>query len=108
MTSRSAAASTVSGSENWETYTDGSDVEDEPDARDAYYARMRANKRGTPEGGYDAPAQSLGAGKRAKGYGGGLRTVGSPQRQMIVEEATTGVEGSEAGWTDDGDIGDTF
>ncbi|KAJ9618913.1 Microtubule bundling protein [Taxawa tesnikishii (nom. ined.)] len=71
MTSRSAAASTVSGSENWETYTDGSDVEDEPDARDAYYARMRANKRGTPEGGYDAPAQSLGAGKRAKGYGEG-------------------------------------
>lgn len=46
ITSQSHASSAVSGSENWETYTDNSDVEDgepEPDARDAYYAKLRTH-----------------------------------------------------------------
>lgn len=104
MTSNSA----VSGSENWETYTDASenDYEPEPDARDAYYAKMRSAKRGSPEDGYENVVHS--AGKKAKGYGlgiggGSLRPAGHPR--LITEETGSGVEGSEAGWTD---VGETF
>lgn len=101
--------STVSGSENWETYTDASDdYEPETDARAAYYAKIRTAKRGTPEDGYDSVIQSSGPGKKVKGYGlgiggGGLRAVG-PQRHGITEEGAS-VDGSEAGWTD---VGETF
>lgn len=101
--------STVSGSENWETYTDASDdYEPETDARAAYYAKIRTAKRGTPEDGYDSVVQSSGPGKKVKGYGlgiggGGLRAVG-PQRHGITEEGAS-VDGSEAGWTD---VGETF
>lgn len=90
----------VSGSENWETYTDASDdCEPETDARAAYYAKMRASKRGTPEDGYDVSS----VGKKVKGYGlgiggGGVRAVGQPHH-AIAEE------GSEAAWSD---VGETF
>lgn len=105
MTSNSA----VSGSENWETYTDASD--DEADARADHYTSARLAKRETPEDGYDSVVQNSGVGKKVKGYGlgvggGGLRIVGRPQH-AIAEEGISG-EGSEAGWTDDGDNGETF
>lgn len=102
MTSNSAA----SGSENWETYTDASenDYEPEPDARDAYYAKMRAAKRGSPEDGYENAVQNAGLGKKVKNYGLGIGG-GGPRPRQIVEESGSGVEGSEAGWTD---VGETF
>ncbi|KAL1302909.1 hypothetical protein AAFC00_003234 [Neodothiora populina] len=63
MTSNSA----VSGSENWETYTDASeDCEPEPDARAAYFAKIRTVQRGSPEGGYDHAMQKSGVGKMAR------------------------------------------
>lgn len=46
----SSVASQVSGSENWETYTDASEA-DEADAREAYYAKVKAQqgrKRSSP------------------------------------------------------------
>lgn len=70
-----------SGSENWETYTDTSETE-EADASEAYYAKVHAQKR---------PATAHGA------------PMGTTKRQAVIQE-----EGSEAGWTDDGDIGDTY
>ena len=89
MTTQSAA----SGSENWETYTDASD--EEPDARDAYYAKVRSVKRLSPD---NVQADVT---KKIKSYGlgikgaAGLRTVGH-------DGGAVGVEGSDAGWTDDG------
>ncbi|KAF1981247.1 hypothetical protein K402DRAFT_398686 [Aulographum hederae CBS 113979] len=89
----------TSGSENWETYTEGSD-EPEQDATDAYYAKVRMaesrsrTKRATPEDGYDA--RTLEAPKRPRGIPG----VG----EMRVEVNGAGarvISGSECGWTDD-------
>ena len=97
--------SAVSGSENWETYTDASDdYEAEADARADYYAKTRLAKRGTPEDGYDSVVQSSGTGKKVKGYGlgiggGGLRAIGHAQHGI------SGSEGSEGGWTD---VAETF
>lgn len=90
--------SVVSGSENWETYTDASgDFEPETDARAAYYAKMRAAKRESPDDGYDG--RNAGVGKTFKGYTlSGVRAIGNP-RQVIAEES------SEVGWTD---VGETF
>ncbi|KAG9674336.1 hypothetical protein KCU99_g8697, partial [Aureobasidium melanogenum] len=60
-------SSAVSGSENWETYTDASDDE-EPDARMAYYAKVRTTQRDSPEdGAYEDPRKGLGAKVRAIG-----------------------------------------
>lgn len=101
--------SAVSGSENWETYTDASgDYEPEPDARDAYYAKIRATKRGSPDDDYRGANQTLGTGNNRKGYGlgiggPGVRAVGHPQDSSIMQVG--GAEGSEAGWTD---CGETF
>lgn len=95
--------SVVSGSENWETYTDASgDYEPETDARAAYYAKMRTAKRDSPDDGYDR--YNAGTEKKFKGYTlgagapGGVRAIGNP-RHVIAEE------GSEVGWTD---VGETF
>lgn len=102
--------SAVSGSENWETYTDASgDYEPEPDARPGYYSKMRAIKRDTPEDGHESMIQNSGMGKKTKGYGlgidgTGLRAIGR-SHHAIAEEGGLGVEGSEAGWTD---VGETF
>lgn len=75
--------SAVSGSENWETYTDASDDE-EPDARMTYFAKVRSAKR-------DSPEDSAYGGEN--GFGGKLRTVGVAD------------DGSENAWTD---VGETF
>ncbi|KAL9122513.1 MAG: hypothetical protein Q9187_000931 [Circinaria calcarea] len=87
ISSTSTATNTnVSGSENWETYDDAS--EPEPDASEAYYAKLKAarGKRFTPEGGYSPPR--VGAGKKIKGPHG-------------TRSAETSKAGSEAGWTDE-------
>lgn len=92
-TSSVTSGSAVSGSENWETYTDASD-NDEADASDAHYARMKAaqmrQKRQMP-----SPGKDIGPGKKFRGA-----------HMAVVDE--NAVEGSEAGWTDDGDVGDTY
>ncbi|KAH0417966.1 hypothetical protein KCU90_g12067, partial [Aureobasidium melanogenum] len=77
-------SSAVSGSENWETYTDASDDE-EPDARMAYYAKVRATKRESPE---DAAYEETG-----KGFGAKVRAIGVSD------------DGTEAAWSD---VGETF
>ncbi|KAA6408492.1 MAG: hypothetical protein FRX48_07574 [Lasallia pustulata] len=92
----STATNTVSGSENWETYDDAS--EPEPDASEAYYAKLKAarGKRFTPEGGYTPPRGA--AGKKFKGIRG-VEAGGA----TIVEEASGQLvkAGSDAGWTDE-------
>ena len=87
VSSTSTATNTnVSGSENWETYDDAS--EPEPDASEAYYAKLKAarGKRLTPEGGYSPPR--AGTGKKMRGLPGTVH-------------AETLKAGSEAGWTDE-------
>ncbi|KAI5197258.1 hypothetical protein E4T39_07398 [Aureobasidium subglaciale] len=76
--------SAVSGSENWETYTDASDDE-EPDSRMAYYAKVRTTKRDSPE--------DSAYGGAAKGFGAKVKAIG-------VSE-----DGSETAWSD---VGETF
>ena len=96
-TSTSTATNTVtSGSENWETYSDAS--EPEPDASEAYYAKLRAaqGKRLTPEGGYSPPR--IGAGKKLKG----VQAVGPGSGAQVVDETGRLVSaGTETGWTDE-------
>ncbi|THX37483.1 hypothetical protein D6D10_05851 [Aureobasidium pullulans] len=76
--------SAVSGSENWETYTDASDDE-EPDPRMAYYAKVRTNKRDSPED---------------SAYGGAGKGFGAKVRAIGVSD-----DGSETAWSD---VGETF
>ncbi|KAH0565142.1 hypothetical protein GP486_001454 [Trichoglossum hirsutum] len=97
VSTTSTATNTVSGSENWETYDDAS--EPEPDASEAYYAKLRSAraKRYTPDGGYSAPLG--GAGKKLKGIraaGVEVETLMEGQGGQLVK-----VSGSEAGWTDE-------
>lgn len=90
----SGAASMVSGSENWETYTDNSETE-EADATEAYYAKVKAQQmrqQGWKRPAPGTPGVQSGAAKRMR------------DQQTIVE----GREGSDAGWTDDGEVGETF
>jgi len=100
-TSVTTANTAVSGSENWETYDDASDPEPEPDASEAYYAKMRAarGKRWTPEDGYTSPNGGH-AGKKLRGLGMG-RGVGMEMVVMGEEDSLRRIEGSEAGWTDE-------
>jgi protein regulator of cytokinesis 1 len=93
ISGQSQSSINISGSENWETYDDNS--EPEPDASDAYYAKLRAarGKRFTPEQGF-APTNSQD--KRIRGippsasYGGPI---------MIDQEGNRIISGSE--WTDE-------
>ncbi|KAK3632876.1 Microtubule bundling protein [Elasticomyces elasticus] len=83
---------TVSGSENWETYsTDHSDNE-EVDATEAYYAKVRAQQQRQQN---HAPAY-----QQLKRPGTATQQLGQRKREHVIAE-----EGSEAGWTDDGDVG---
>lgn len=88
-----AAGSLASGSENWEIYTDASET-DEVDAREAYYARVKAqqaravDKRQSP-----APAMPMLAKRSAL-----------ERNDNAYREGT--VEGSDAAWTDD--LGEVF
>ncbi|KFH41643.1 Anaphase spindle elongation protein-like protein [Hapsidospora chrysogenum ATCC 11550] len=85
--------SAVSGSENWETFDDNS--EPEPDASDAYYAKLRAarNKRMLEPGHH--PTSSSSQLKRARG----LPAYAGQPPVMIDQEGNRIVSGSE--WTDD-------
>ncbi|KAF4472726.1 anaphase spindle elongation 1 [Fusarium albosuccineum] len=93
ISGNSMASTNISGSENWETYDDNS--EPEPDASDAYYAKLRAarSKRFTPEQGH-RPTSSQS--KRIRGippsasYGGPV---------MIDQDGNRIISGSE--WTDE-------
>ena len=91
----SGQGSVVSGSENWETYTDTSETE-EVDATEAYYAKVKAQQMRQQGYKRSAPGTQMGATKRMR------------EQEAIAEESVPGVGGSDAGWTDDGDIGDTY
>jgi protein regulator of cytokinesis 1 len=88
QTSNSTTTTTVSGSENWETFDDAS--EDEVDASDIYYAKLRAaqGKRFAPDDGMDM------IGKKSKG----IRSVSpdGPHPGQVLR-----VAGSDTEWTDD-------
>jgi protein regulator of cytokinesis 1 len=92
ISSTSHASTAISGSENWETYDDNS--EPEPDASDAYYAKLRAarGKRFEPEQGHRPTSSQA---KRARGvppgYGGGV--------VMVDQDGQRIISGSE--WTDE-------
>lgn len=89
--SSTSSSTAVSGSENWETYDDNS--EPEPDASDAYYAKLRAarTKRQEPEYGYStAPGQP----KRMRGI---PPPIGYTGPVMIDEDGNRIVSGSEWG-----------
>ena len=91
ISNTSAATTTVSGSENWETY--GSDEEE--DASDAYHARLRAarGKRFSPEDSYPG-----GQPKRQKG----IPPYGAHAGHVLTDsEGNRIVSGSEANWTDE-------
>lgn len=88
QSSNSSSANTVtSGSENWETFDDAS--EDEADASDVYFAKLRAahGKRIAPDDGLDM-------GKKTKG----IRSVSpdGPHPGQVLR-----VAGSDTEWTDD-------
>jgi protein regulator of cytokinesis 1 len=97
--STGTGATMQSGSENWETFSEQSDDPPERDV-DLYYHRqqMARSKRFTPEGGHAASPRGVN-GKKLRG----IRPVDGA---YMVEEGGTmvrTVEGSECGWTDDGD-----
>ncbi|KAI1106243.1 microtubule associated protein-domain-containing protein [Jackrogersella minutella] len=87
----SNTSTTVSGSENWETYDDNS--EPEPDASDAYYAKVRAArvKRFTPESGYPQENQA----KRQRGFPPAMHA----DHVTVDAEGNRIISGSE--WTDE-------
>lgn len=93
ISAASHTSTLVSGSENWETYDDYSEPEPEPDATDAYYAKVRAAriKRVEPETGH------VPYGSQSK------RPRGVPPAQhpnvMVDYEGNRIISGSE--WTDE-------
>lgn len=96
------ASSVQTGSENWETYDDVSEVEAESDATDAYHAKVRAaqarsfNKRSTPEGGWQsAQGHHQQIGKKVRGL-----TPNPGREVMIVEDSGEVVRGRES-WSDE-------
>jgi protein regulator of cytokinesis 1 len=89
-----------SGSENWETYSERSDEPPERDVDLHYYRQQAARtKRLTPEGGHCASPRGV-QGKK-------LRSVRSVQSDDYMvengDQMVRVVDGSEAGWTDEGD-----
>jgi len=96
ISATSTTNNTVSGSENWETYDDAS--EPEPDASEAYYAKLKAarGKRFTPDGGYALP--HAGQTKKLRG----IRGVGGAEGNLMEEGNRRVVPaGSDASWTDE-------
>ncbi|KJZ70924.1 hypothetical protein HIM_09675 [Hirsutella minnesotensis 3608] len=83
----------VSGSENWETYDDTS--EPEPDACEAYYAKLRAAARGKRYEPETIPRPNSQA-KRSRGI---PPPVGYTGPVMIDQDGNRIISGSE--WTDD-------
>ncbi|EXJ74959.1 uncharacterized protein A1O5_01655 [Cladophialophora psammophila CBS 110553] len=125
--SNMTTGTTASGSENWETYSDGSDMEPERDIRDIYYASKAhthnhmANALGTN---YNANGQKRPIGAAGAGSGGAAaagqmapppaknhhtgyqtsqyRHAQERFREMSDENAHSGavrVEGSDAAWS---------
>jgi Ase1/PRC1/MAP65 family protein len=96
--SNETAGTMQSGSENWETFSEQSD-EPERDADLHYYRQQAArNKRYTPEGGHAASPRAV-HGKKIRS----VRPVESGYMTQEGESMMRVVDGSEAGWTDDGD-----
>ena len=93
----SSTSQAVSGSENWETYDDASEPEPEPDASDAYYAKLKAarGKRATPDGGYPSPRPN-----QTKKMRGIYENQGHVQT-FVEENGRMVPAGSDAGWTDE-------
>jgi protein regulator of cytokinesis 1 len=91
ISNTSSHATTVSGSENWQTIED--DSEPERDATDAYYAKLRAahGKRYTPDD-YEPQGGNM---KKQRGI------APYPGRAGIDIENTRIVSGSDANWTDE-------
>ena len=102
-TSSVMSGSAVSGSENWETYTDTSET-DEVDATEAYYAKVQAQQM---------RAQATQHAYLKRPAAPGMQQVGGIKRlregQIVAEENVAAMrQGSETAWTDDGDVGDTY
>jgi protein regulator of cytokinesis 1 len=96
--STGTGATMQSGSENWETFSEQSDEPPESDVDFNYY-RQRQMKRYTPEGGHAASPRGV-QGKKIRS----IRNVDGGELMMENEgRMVRVVEGSEAGWTDDGD-----
>jgi protein regulator of cytokinesis 1 len=93
ISNTSTATTNVSGSENWETYSEIS--EPEPDASDAYYAKLRAarGKRLTPDDAYPRGNMT----KKQKG----TPQYGHAGHAFIDADGNRVVSGSEANWTDE-------
>lgn len=87
-----------SGSENWETFSERSDDCPE-DEVDFHQYRQRQMKRYTPDGGHAASPRGV-QGKKIRSIrnvdGGELMTEHDGRMVRVME-------GSEAGWTDDGE-----
>lgn len=92
ISAASHSSTLVSGSENWETYDDNS--EPEPDATDAYYAKVRAAriKRVEPEAGHVLYGSQS---KRPRG----VPPAQQPGNVIVDYEGNRIVSGSE--WTDE-------
>lgn len=88
-----------SGSENWETFSEQSD---EPPEHDVdfykYRQQMARTKRFTPEGGHSSSPRGV-QGKKLRG----IRTVDGENWVDEGGQIMRTVEGSDCGWTDDGD-----
>jgi protein regulator of cytokinesis 1 len=88
----SNTSTVVTGSENWETYDDNSEPEE--DLSDAYFAKLRAaraGKRITPEANYGRPQSQM---KRNRGL-----PPAHAGQVMVDHEGNRIVSGSE--WTDE-------
>ena len=100
QTSSTGTGTTMqSGSENWETFSEQSDEPPERDI-DLYKHRqqMARTKRFTPEGGHSASPRGI-SNKKVRG----IRAVGDDTWVEEDGQMVRTVEGSECGWTDDGD-----
>lgn len=87
-----------SGSENWETFSEQSDDAPENDIDFQQQYRQRQMKRYTPEGGHVASPRGI-QGKKIRS----IRSVDNANLMMEQDGRMVRVmEGSEAGWTDDG------
>ena len=74
---------TIGSSENWETYSDASEVEAEHEAREAYHSQVYGKRAGGPYG-HMAPPPKMRA----------------PERVDGCAENTTRVDGSDGAWSE--------
>lgn len=98
ISNTSSATTGISGSENWETYSEISEPEE--DASEAYYEKLRAArvKRFTPEDGHPPPQG--GPQKKQRG----LPPYGAHAGHAVTDaHGNRIISGSEANWTTDED-----